>query len=290
MPDPLDPARLTPTASLNRVRIVDLPSLALDPAVRGRTGYELLSAQALAAVIRPLAPALALTAEEQSDDTLLLPAFDRRLCSRDPAVRAIAHNLAHRFGRSLGYLLLTLRRGDLVNRQARGEWDDTYWSHWAGIRAIWLGGGLVRGRLGRHMRRHAADLLAASDASALALRLSTHPTLLPIIGAARTVPPSAYRAALVLDFGGSAVKRALARYDDAGALAALHPLPSLPAPQLAGGGPPTAEQAAALAGEMARVIALTWHEASTALPDHPLASHIPLSLAAYVRDGHPLPR
>ena len=74
MPDPLDPARLTPTASLNRARIVDLPGLALDPDVRGRTGSELLSAQALAAAIRPHAAALALTAEEQSDDMLLLPA------------------------------------------------------------------------------------------------------------------------------------------------------------------------------------------------------------------------
>lgn len=53
MPDPLDPAHLTPAASLNRVRIVDLPGLSLDPDVRGRTGYELLSTQALAAVIRP---------------------------------------------------------------------------------------------------------------------------------------------------------------------------------------------------------------------------------------------
>ena len=292
MPDPLDPARLTPTASLNRVRIVDLPGLALDPDVRGRTGYALLSAQALAAVIRPHAPALALTAEKQSDDTLLLPAFDRSLASRDPAVRAVARDLARRFGRSLGYLLLTLRRGDLVNRQARGEWDDTYWSHWAGIRAIWLGGGLVRGRLGRHIRRHAADLLAASGASDLALRISMSPTLLPLIGAARTVSPSAHRAALVLDFGGSAVKRALARYDDAGALAALHPLPSLPAPRLAGDitSDPTPEQAHSLAAEMARVIASSWREASTLHPDHPLAPYIPLSLAAYVRDGHPLPR
>ena len=52
MLDPLDPARLTPAASLNRVRIVDLPGLALDPDVRGQTGYELLSAQARAAAIR----------------------------------------------------------------------------------------------------------------------------------------------------------------------------------------------------------------------------------------------
>ena len=292
MPDPLDPARLTPTASLNRVRIVDLPGLPLDPDVRGRTGYELLSAQALAAAIRPHAAALALTAKEQPDDTLLLPAFDRSLASHDPAVRAVARDLARRFGRSLGYLLLTLRRGDLVNRQARGEWDDTYWSHWAGIRVIWLGGGLVRGRLGRHLRRSATDLLAASGASDLAPRISAHPALLPLIGAARAIPPSAHRAALVLDFGSGAVKRALARYDAAGALAALHPFPSLPAPQLAGDNTsaPTPDQARALAVEMARVIASSWREASIIHPDHSLTPHISVSLAAYVRDGHPLPR
>ena len=48
-------------------------------------------------------------------------------------------------GRRIGYLLLTLKRGGEANRQARPEWNDTYWQHWAGITHVWLGGGLVSG-------------------------------------------------------------------------------------------------------------------------------------------------
>jgi hypothetical protein len=44
----LDPERLTPGASLNRVRIVDLPGVALEDTIRGRTAYDLLAARALA--------------------------------------------------------------------------------------------------------------------------------------------------------------------------------------------------------------------------------------------------
>src|SRR5215212_1746695 len=43
----LDPAQLTPAASLNRVRFVEVPGLALPPDMLGRTAYELLSARAL---------------------------------------------------------------------------------------------------------------------------------------------------------------------------------------------------------------------------------------------------
>ncbi len=48
----LDPAHLTPAASLNRVRIVDLPGVALDDAIRGKTAYELLAARRMRLSVR----------------------------------------------------------------------------------------------------------------------------------------------------------------------------------------------------------------------------------------------
>ncbi|HMA33648.1 MAG TPA: hypothetical protein VKY74_04130 [Chloroflexia bacterium] len=58
---PLDPQHLTPAASLNRLRIGDLPGLALDPAARGQCAYDLLSTAALVALVRQHAAALGLT-------------------------------------------------------------------------------------------------------------------------------------------------------------------------------------------------------------------------------------
>jgi hypothetical protein len=57
---PLDPQRLTPSVSMNRVRIVDLPGLVVDPEVAGRNSSQLVSAAALARLIRQYAESLQL--------------------------------------------------------------------------------------------------------------------------------------------------------------------------------------------------------------------------------------
>jgi hypothetical protein len=51
---PFDPMNLEPPVSLNRVIVADLPGLELDRGVRGKTGYELLSARALATLFPAL--------------------------------------------------------------------------------------------------------------------------------------------------------------------------------------------------------------------------------------------
>lgn len=291
-----DPANLTPSASLNRARIVDLPGLIPDPDVRGRTGHELLGAHSLATAISRHADALGL-APASNDPITLLPAFDRCLSAQDPAVRAAALALARCFGRSLGYLLLMLWRGDPVNRLARDEWDDAWWDYWAGVRTIWLGGGIVSGQLGTCLREHAAAVLVEQGrgGSVPALHLAAYPAALPLIGAARSLPSTptspSTEAAIVLDFGSTAIKRARAIYTQGG-LAALHLLPSLPATQFTVDpqtGPPGAmERAHRLVDQMTAVIAATWRAA--ARPDIPLTPHVVVAFASYVRDGHPLPR
>src|SRR5690348_7456731 len=163
MMDALDPVCLTPAASLNRVRIADLPGVALPGEVRGRTAYELLAAAALAEQVRRQADALGLgDAREASGDTLLRR-FDHCLADDDPGVRAAATALAGRFGEQVGYLVLALRRGDAENRHARPDWDGSYWAHWASITTVFLGGGVVSGRLGPHVVAHAARTLRQAE-------------------------------------------------------------------------------------------------------------------------------
>ncbi len=284
----LDPAHLTPAASLNRVRIVDLPGVALDDAIRGKTAYELLAARTLADDVRRHADVLGLDGPRATPDTTLLPAFARRFAGDAPRAQDAAEGIARRFGRSLGWLILTLMRGDAINRRARPDWDDTYWDHWAGIGTIWLGGGLARGPLGARIRHHAATVMAADEGHACALHLAAHPSLLPLIGAARGVPPAS-AAALAFDFGQSAVKRALALYEG-GTLTALRPLPSLPAPATfsAGGDDLTLDGVRDLADRMVAAMADTWE--GVALPDRALAPMLVASVASYTVDGQPLPR
>ncbi len=285
---PLHPESLTPSASLNRVRIVDLPGIALEESIRGKTAYDLLAARTLAGDVRRHADALGLGALRAAPDTILLPAFARCFTADAAPVRSAADSIARRFGRSLGLLVLTLKRGDAINRRARPDWDDTYWDHWAGIGTIWLGGGLANGSLGACIQHHAAVTITDDEEHACVLQLAAHPSLLPLIGAARGVP-SGGGAALAFDFGQSAVKRALALYGG-GALVALHLLPSLPAPATfsAGGDDLTFDLVRDLADRMVAVMVDTWR--GVASPGRALAPLLVASIAGYSVDGQPLPR
>ena len=212
MPTPLRPDQLTPAASLNRVRIVDLPGEALDPEVRGRLAYDLLSTAAIAAHLRRQGGALQIEDVDTLEDAALPPILDRCFRSADPAVRAAAENIAISFGRALGFVLLVLKRGDAPNRLARDDWDDSYWAHWRGIRRVVLGGGLVSGSLGQHLLPYTRDLLARYGADC-SVEIARHAPLLPLIGAARSLPVG-LSAALVCDFGQSRIKRACAISQD----------------------------------------------------------------------------
>lgn len=200
-----------PHISLNRVTIVDLPGVAVDDEVRGQRAFDLLSAAAIgrytsAAAELRLPPAFL-------EDTLAtrraLPAFvDACLGSPDPTQRAAAEATGRRLGRNLGHILLALRRGDAVNRAARAEWGPEEWAQWGRVQQVWLGGGLLSGRLGEMITAQARNFLAeAGSPERPWVALSPWGRELPLLGAARYLPHAAGRA-LCLDFGHTAVKRA----------------------------------------------------------------------------------
>ena len=207
-----------PHFSVNRVRIVDLPGLPIDDAVRGQRAVDLLSSWAVIRYARARALDLELPdafAQDTRHTRLALPRWiDASLNSPHPTVRAAAQAIGRRLGRNLGHLLLALRRGDPVNRAARPDWGAQEWAMWAGIRHVWLGGGLMSGQLGRQIVAHARAVLAElGDGDALQVTHSSHPASVTLLGAARYLPHSA-RHALCMDFGHTRVKRAVADLAD----------------------------------------------------------------------------
>ncbi len=202
------------------------------------------------------------------------------------AIRVTAEKIARTFGRSLGYVLLVLKRGDPINRDARPEWNQTHWRHWAGIKRVWLGGGLVSGQLGPHIARHAGQVMQAGKVADYEIKVSAYGSALPLLGAARHLP-SEFETAVALDFGGTAIKRARVTLER-GRITALHRLADGSARWKTG---ETAQESAHdVAGQvlqgMKAVIVKTWHEALFSGP--PPARVIPVSIAAYVKDGNPL--
>jgi len=277
-----------PHVSVNRVKIVDLPGLPVDDEVRGQMAYRLLSSLAVTRYARERAEALELPAVFAHDTTqtrLELPRFvEGCLSSPHESVRTAAQAIGQRLGRNLGYILLTLRRGDTVNRAARPDWTAEDWEHWAKIERVWLGGGLMSGALGELIVRSARDRLAEYGyAGQLQVECSPYGEMMAVLGAGRYLPAST-RAALCLDFGQTTIKRACLEFED-GVMVRVRRFESLARdvdelPTTATPGPDAGRK---VLGMMREAIAQTLDEA-VARGITPGAD-LMLSVAAYVQGG-----
>ncbi len=263
--------------SLNRARIETLPSAAAAEGVLGKRGYDLLSAAAL----RTLALSAPLPLD--ADDPALFYSLNR--CFQDPQARPLALDVARVYGRRLGWLLLMLHWGEAPNRAARPDWTAAHWRFWREAQAVWMGGGLLAGHLGRHAVAAARELLQEQGACDLALYRAPHAAHLPLIGLSRALPAGA-ESMLVLDFGQSAVKRAVATFRD-GALASLCLLPPLPTVCAAPWTPECQEEAARNTWQaMLAMLEQSW---AAVPPERRPATAIGIALACYLTDGHPSP-
>ena len=267
-------------ASFNAVRIIDIPGADIDPEVKGRTVYELISSRALTLLIRERAVALGLPPERNDLPFLLEGCFN----AANPAVRAAAADLARAFGRRLGAALLALRRGDALNRAARADWDAAHWRYWSTISQVWLGGGLVGGRLGPLAAEEAEAVLAANGFPEYRVWLSPYGAYLALLGVARCIA-SHNRTGLVFDFGNSFIKRGYVTFRE-DVLTGLHCLPRV---QSSCGDYVRGEQnrvfAQRLANSMAVVMAASRAEVmAEGISLHPT---IGACLACYLHDGQP---
>jgi hypothetical protein len=217
---------LTPDASINRFVLRDIPGVKIDEEVRGRTAFELVGTPTVFEMIRANAAALrippAAVAEQNTDAFIRLDAaFD----SGNEKVRRTARDIARRFGRNLGYVLLALRHPDAV-REHPAPWEPWMNEHWLKLPRLWLGGGLIRGHLGKWAIPYIRGVFTEAGITPPDLMRDPYGASLPLIGAACCVPKTAVSAA-VLDFGRTGVKRGAASYSK-GALHGMHLLPTTP--------------------------------------------------------------
>lgn len=256
---------MKPYPSLNRLKIGGLPI-----GFPGETnGFALLSSAALNLLIEEQATRnnFPLNDYSERERPFLL---DQWLESSDAGLRRSAESIVETMGTRLAALIAVLWRGD-------GPSDK-----WLAVKNVWLGGGLAAGKWASRMVEAARQHFPALGITDWTLNLARYPAIMPLIGAARYAPADAAQA-IVLDFGGTYIKRAVASYEN-GVLTALTLLSNQPARYLVH----TSEgvkrsDIQPLFDHMVDVITETWHE-SSARP----APLIAFSLASYIEDGQPV--
>jgi hypothetical protein len=289
------------SASINRIRIAELPGLELDDAVRGEQAYHLLSAPALIHYAQARGNALGLPPRlrqghpEDPEIRRDLPRYvDTCLSSDDPGIREAAKAIARRLGRNLGFILLTLHRGDPVNRAARADWTQEAWAAWGAVRRVWLGGGIVSGDLGQALIDHAQALLKTSGYGEISVARTPYPKDMALLGAGRYLPHPAggggaarWHHALCLDLGQTSIKRAVATVNRSGVLTDLRPLPSVPVPWRWQNNPDAAGDidGRAVLDVVSRAVATGLEESKKVAGEEVVSRDVAMSIAAYVREG-----
>jgi hypothetical protein len=276
MVTPFDPQRITAHVSMNRVRLVDLPGLITPDEVKNKTAYELASSAVLVGLIRAHADQLQLSADFSVDQLPI--AYANCLTSVNPKIKAVALEIAGQFGRNIGYLLATLKRGDDINRAARAEWDSTYWDYWKEIHTVWLGGGLVSGNLGKEIRQQAVKTVTDAGILDLNILVSRYGLALPLVGAARHAPCDC-ESALIFDFGSTFIKRAYAQYD-ANTLVKLQQVSSIPS-QWTTQDVVLELHTQELFDYVVKIMVETWESIDFT------GQTVLVSIACYLSDGHP---
>jgi len=219
------------------------------PAHVGVSGGDLLSRDAVARLVRRHG-AMGVRADALSD----------WLASGAPGSAAVVTEIADR----LASLLATLR-APATAAAATGA-RRTYLEVWQGLGPVVVGGGLMKGAVGRGVAARAGAAVGVDVVAA------EHPEWLPLIGAARSASGPEERV-VVMDGGQTSIKRGVADFRGR-CLARLRVLPPLPVDSVASWRLPAvvAREVTAMRDEHARS-----------------ATEVVCSVASYLEDGRPVP-
>ena len=155
---------LMPTASLNMLPIAD-----------GVTAKDLCAARVIMARLHGF-----LSAQGIPIDSDWLDRFVE--CLSDPTVSAGAHACVDAIAHDICRVLLTLKG---ITPYPYAQWSEAHWTHWQSIRRLYLAGGMLGTALGTALLAAVQRELSVHGLHDLELKLTDHPPIISIIGAAR---------------------------------------------------------------------------------------------------------
>ena len=206
---------LCSNVSINKLVIEKVPENIVNEDIKGKTALDLFSTQLIIDEIKKNSNKLGLNLQDIEERQLPLY-LENCLESKNEKIRESAINIIRTFGKRLGVILLTLKKGEKENREKRLDWQDEHWDYWSEIENVILVGGLANKKFGNIMRQ-CIDEVFKLEKEGYNIILVENPAESAIKGLAKyIIKKDKNKFNLALDFGQSFIKRSVIKLGKGG--------------------------------------------------------------------------
>ena len=210
--------------SINKMIIARVPVKGVDDSIEGKAVSQFFSTKAI--VDEVLLNRERLRISEDIPRAKLPFMLMGCLESSDEQVCECAKEIAVKFGKRLGIILLTLKTGLPENRAIRESWSDAHWEYWKNIENIIAVGGLTSGEFGKLLVATAQEVCSIDGTPAYKIIIFENAYNTGVIGCARLLEnPDGTN--LLMDFGQTNMKRSIVKRENS-EIVSIENLPLIP--------------------------------------------------------------
>ncbi|WP_160686649.1 hypothetical protein [Clostridium sp. C2-6-12] len=205
---------LTPNASINKLTIDIMPTDKVKQDLRGKAALDIFSTGLFIEEIKKNSQALNI--ELESIEEKMLPQYlNECLQDNNFQVKSKAEEIVKLFGERLAVILLTLKKGEKINRLKRKDWEDNHWDYWRNIRNIILVGGLSSSKIGENLKFYVEKVFKDSNEEGYKIILAEDSSNCGIKGCASYIQgEKEQQLYLIFDCGHTFIKRSLVRIQE----------------------------------------------------------------------------
>lgn len=198
-------------ASINKLLIEKMPTDKVKQDLQGKTALDIFSTELFIEEIKKNSKDLKLDID--SIEEKMLPQYlNECLESDDISVKGVANNIVKLFGERLAVILLTLKKGEKINRLKRNDWDDRNWDYWGELENIILVGGLSSSKIGEKLKYYIEKVFKESNEDCYNVILNEDSSNVGIKGCSTYIRgEEEEKLYLIFDYGQTFIKRSLVK-------------------------------------------------------------------------------
>jgi hypothetical protein len=200
-------------ASINKLLIEKMPTDKVNQDSQGKTAQDIFSTKLFIDEIKKNSKELKL--DINSIEEKMLPQYlNECLAGPELLVKEAASNIVKIFGERLAVILLTLKKGEKINRLKRKDWDNRHWDYWANLENVILVGGLASSKIGGKLAYYIKKVFKESNENCYNIILNEDSSNVGIKGCFTYIrEDEEEKLYLIFDCGQTFIKRSLVKME-----------------------------------------------------------------------------